>query len=319
VKIGRNPVAGSSKIAPHIGSVVSLELGGQDGKLPAFIALNSPYSVGAGYLPPGTGPFYISPGGAGLANTTHPDGADRFDRRYSLLQQLDAGLRASGELGAAPAEMFAFNLAARKLVYNSDLDRIFTFNTAERQRFGTSSFGNACIAARNLLRAKAGARFIQITQGSWDHHENMYGAGASQIAVARQFDAALGPLIADLRDDGLLDETLIVAMGEFGRVPGPLNQGGGRDHYLQQAVLMAGAQITGNRAIGSTDRDGRNTADYGWSRRRDIRAEDIEATIYSALGIDWTTVRHDDPLGRGFEYVPGSDRDVYGPINELWG
>src|SRR6185295_17442066 len=69
VKIGRNPVAGSSKIAPHIGSVVSLELGGQDGKLPAFIALNSPYSVGAGYLPPGTGPFYISPGGAGLANT----------------------------------------------------------------------------------------------------------------------------------------------------------------------------------------------------------------------------------------------------------
>jgi hypothetical protein len=82
---------------------------------------------------------------------------------------------------------------------------------------------------------------------------------------------------------------------------------------------MAGAQITGNRAIGSTDRDGRNTADYGWSRRRDIRAEDIEATIYSALGIDWTTVRHDDPLGRGFEYVPGSDRDFYGPINELWG
>ena len=56
----------------------------------------------------------------------------------------------------------------------------------------------------------------------------------------------------------------------------------------------------------------------GWSRDRDIRPEDIEATIYSALGIDWTTVRRDDPLGRGFEYVPFSDRDLYGPVHELW-
>jgi hypothetical protein len=64
---------------------------------------------------------------------------------------------------------------------------------------------------------------------------------------------------------------------------------------------------------------GRQTQDPGWSRGRDIRAEDIEATIYSALGIDWTTVRRDDPLGRGFEYVPfASTQDLYGPIDELW-
>src|SRR5439155_3807272 len=97
----------------------------------------------------------------------------RFDRRYKLEQKIDAELRMSGELGTAPAEMFAFNQSARKLVYNSDIDRIFTFNTAERQRFGSTSFGNACIAARNLLRADSGVRFIQITHGSWDHHENM--------------------------------------------------------------------------------------------------------------------------------------------------
>ncbi|MBL8230007.1 MAG: hypothetical protein JNL98_16075, partial [Bryobacterales bacterium] len=57
----------------------------------------------------------------------------------------------------------------------------------------------------------------------------------------------------------------------------------------------------------------------GWGRGREIRAEDVEATIYSAMGIDYTTVRRDDPIGRGFEYVPFSDRDLYGPIHELWG
>ena len=124
--------------------------------------------------------------------------------------------------------------------------------------------------------------------------------------------------MADLRSDGSLDNTLIVAMGEFGRTVGPLNVNSGRDHHPQQSVLMAGAQIHGKRAIGSTDPTGGIIADPGWYRQREIRPEDIEATIYSALGIDWTTVRHDDPLGRGFEYVPLSEQDIYGPINELW-
>ncbi len=58
--------------------------------------------------------------------------------------------------------------------------------------------------------------------------------------------------------------------------------------------------------------------DYGWSRNREPHPEDVEATIYSALGIDWTKIRYDDPFGRGFEYVPYAKDDVYGPINELW-
>ena len=70
--------------------------------------------------------------------------------------------------------------------------------------------------------------------------------------------------------------------------------------------------------IGETSADGAFTIDPGWSRFRDVRPEDIEATIYSALGINWTTIRDDDPLGRGFEYVPGSAEDLYGPVNELW-
>ena len=135
--------------------------------------------------------------------------------------------------------------------------------------------------------------------------------------MAKQFDTGLATLIADLKSDGLLDSTLIVAMGEFGRTVGPLNSQSGRDHYLQQSALFAGGGIKGGRAIGATDRLGAVTVDPGWSKQRNIKPEDIEATIYSALGIDWTTVRHDDPLGRGFEYVPTTEGLQFGPIDEL--
>ena len=71
--------------------------------------------------------------------------------------------------------------------------------------------------------------------------------------------------------------------------------------------------------MGQTNATGSDTANFGWSQNRYVYPEDIEATIYSAMGIDWTTIRHDDPFHRGFEYVPFSEQDLYGPINELWG
>jgi uncharacterized protein (DUF1501 family) len=227
-------------------------------------------------------------------------------------------MRASSELGPKPDEMFTFHESARKLMYNSAVDRIFTFDQNERNRYGNTAFGNACITARNLFRANMGTRFVQITFGGWDHHVNIYQANANLQALSRQFDNAMGVLLADLKSDGLLEETLVVAMGEFGRTVGPLNVSAGRDHHLQQAALIAGAKVRGKRVLGSTDDQGRATKEPGWGRERDIRAEDIEATIYSALGIDWTTIRRDDPLGRGFEYVPFADRDLYGPVHELW-
>jgi uncharacterized protein (DUF1501 family) len=126
-------------------------------------------------------------------------------------------------------------------------------------------------------------------------------------------------LMADLKASNMLDQTLIVCMGEFGRTVGAPNSTAGRDHFLQTAVMFAGAGIRGPKAIGATDSTGALTSQPGWSRDRDIRAEDVEATIYSALGIDWMTMRRDDPLGRGFEYVPlSSTQDIYGPLHELW-
>jgi uncharacterized protein (DUF1501 family) len=202
-------------------------------------------------------------------------------------------------------------------MYNPTVDNVFTFAAAERTRYGNSAFGNACITARNLLRAGLGTRFIQIAIGGWDHHVNIYQAN-TLANVGKQFDTGLANLIADLKTDGLLDSTLIVAMGEFGRTVGPLNSQNGRDHFLQQAALFAGAGITGRRAIGATDATGGVTTEPGWSGGRPIKPEDIEATIYSALGIDWTTVRRDDPLGRGFEYVPTTEGLQFAPVDELW-
>jgi len=81
---------------------------------------------------------------------------------------------------------------------------------------------------------------------------------------------------------------------------------------------MAGGGVRGGQTIGVTDAVGDRAVDYGWSEKRDIRPEDVTATIYSALGIDYTIVRPDDPLGRGFEYVPLAKDGTYRPVNELF-
>ncbi|HYO83811.1 MAG TPA: DUF1501 domain-containing protein [Bryobacteraceae bacterium] len=319
VQIGRNPASGLARIAPHIGSVVSLELGDmQKAVLPPFLSMNVSSGPGAGYLAPEHGAFYISPGGNGLGNSSHRDGAPAFQRRYNLLNDLDAEARGHDARGTAYAEMQAFNLSARKLMYNDAVSRAFTWDADTRTRYGNTGFGNACIATRNILQAGLGTRFVQITIGGWDNHQNIYQPNANLQARTREFDNGLGALLGDLKESGLLDETLVVAMGEFGRTVGPLNNQNGRDHFLQQSLLVAGARVRGGRAIGATDSVGGVTVETGWRRDREIRAEDIEATMYSALGIDWTTIRRDDPLGRGFEYVPFADRDLYGPVHELW-
>ena len=324
IQIGRNPVPAVNKYAPHIGSVVSLEFAAQTaGKpLPAFLSLNSNPGPENGYLASEHAPFYVNPNGNGLGNTTHSAGTAAFLRRYELMQQLDAEERSLQTLGPGTPEMVNWNLSARRLMYNSDVDAAFRFSTEDRNRYGNSGFGNACITARNLLKADLGPRFIQISLGGWDNHNNIYTGpfnAANAASLARQFDAGLALLLEDLKSNGLFDQTLVIALGEFGRTTGALTSTNGRDHHLQQAALIAGAGIRGGRAIGSTDAQGRATAEPGWSLARDIRSEDIEATIYSAMGIDWTKIRYDYPAGRGFEYVPRvNNQEFYAPIHDLW-
>ena len=326
VQIGRNPAAALGNIAPNIGSVVAIEkeperTAGQ--VFPVFLALNANNQAGPGYFSAKYAPFKLTPNPrnptAGLPDTTNAAGAARIEERWGLLHAVDDSLRLSSPLGTPVSDYGDFYQSAKALMYNPVVDAAFKYTANDAARYGGTAFGASCLVAKQVLAANQGTRYVQISFGSWDMHQNIYSAAANSLAaMGKQLDDGVSALLGDLKASGQLDNTLVVMMGEFGRTVGKITPAGGRDHYPQQSVIFAGAGVRGGRAIGSTDATGANSADYGWSRGRDIKPEDIEATIYSAMGINWTTVRYDDPFGRGFEYVPFSDQDVYGPINELW-
>ena len=329
-QIGRNPAAALGNIAPNIGSVVAIEKDPErtPGQVfPTFLALNSAAAVGGGYFPATYAPFKINPAATGLPNTANPDdptgSSGRFSTMYGGLHTLDDPLRGNTPYGKPHEDYDAFYSQAKGMMYNSTVQSAFRFTSADSQRYGNSAFGNACLVAKQVLAANQGTRFVLISFGSWDMHQDIYGQqnakGNNLYTMGKPLDEGYSALLGDLKATGQLDSTLVVMVGEFGRTVGPLSAAGGRDHWTQQSAVFAGAGIKGGRAIGSTTSDGSATLDPGWSRGRSVNPEDIEATIYSAIGIDWTTVRHDDPFGRGFEYVPFSDQNLYGPINELWG
>ncbi|MCS6884849.1 MAG: DUF1501 domain-containing protein [Acidobacteriota bacterium] len=327
VEIGRNPATPFAKIAPNIGAVVAMEYESKrqtNQKLPGFIALTDGSTVtGAGYLPPQFAPFKVVPSATGILNSTHPAGEDRFSTRYRALQGIDAELR-SGVLGGNSLAMAAAYNQGKDMMYNPEVLSIFQYTSDEVAPYGNNTFGAACLIARNIIKADLGTRFIEIVNPGWDHHQGIYDRTQGIYPRAAQIDAAVAKLIADLASTpsktgkSLLDETLIVMMGEFGRSPGSLNNQSGRDHYLQMSAVFAGGGVKGGRVIGKTSNDGAHTVEYGWQRNVLIRPEDVFCTIYSALGIDYTTVLSDDPFKRGFEYVPYAKDGLYAPIDVLF-
>ncbi len=321
-QIGRNPVSAFGKIAPHIGSVVAIEKERErtPGQIfPGFLAMNVGSSPGAGFFPADFAPFKFAPAAGGLGNTTHPGGQARFEDRWRQLHVLDDPLRKNSPLGKPAQDLDDFYEAAKDLMYSPVADQAFRFTAADSQRYGNTAFGNALLVAKQVLAANQGTRFIQINLGGWDMHANIYDRNTGLYRLGKTFDDGFGVFLADMQASGLLNETLVVMMGEFGRTVGPLTAQRGRDHFQQQFVVFAGGGVQGGRAIGETNSAGAFTVEPGWSRGRDVRVEDVEATIYSALGINWTTIRYDDPFKRGFEYVPAVKEDAYGPIDELWG
>jgi uncharacterized protein DUF1501 len=322
-QIARNPGGATGAIAPHMGAVVALE--SQAARtpadvLPGFIALNAGSIPTCGYLPAKYAPFGVTTDESGLSTLAHPEGADRFTRRWDLLHQLDAN-RTSGALGKPSLDMNDFYDQAKTLMEAPGVNALFTYDDAEHARYGSSTFGDSLVVARNLVASNKGTRFVQVTLGGWDHHSDIYDKDAAQSIYAQsaELDAGLAGLLADLEAMKLLDSTLVVLASEFGRTVGALNGQGGRDHYLRNSVVFAGGGTKGGRAIGKTDATGANVVEYGWAPNRDVRPEDVTCTIYSALGIDYTKIRNDDPLGRGFEYVPFATEGHYAPIEELWG
>ena len=319
-QIARNPGGATGAIAPHIGAVVALEsqINRAPGDvLPGFIALNSTGIPSAGYLSASYAPFQVVPAATGLPTISHPDGATRFSDRWSFLQQLDTN-RASGILGKSTLDMNDFYTQSKALMDAPNINATFSFSATDHTKYGATTFGDSLIVARNLVAAGKGTRFVQATLGGWDHHSGIYTPAATGVnslyTQCKQFDPAYAALLADLRSmpgsvsgKTLLDETMVVVIAEFGRTVGVLNNQDGRDHNLRMSTVWAGGGVRGG-----------NVAEFGWSANRDVRPEDVTSTIYSALGIDYTTVRHDDPLNRGFEYVPFAKDGTYKPIEELF-
>jgi hypothetical protein len=311
IQVARNPISSQGRVAPHIGSVVAREFGLKaQAALPAFFSLNAFTGPGSGFLSSDTSPVFLQPNGAGLSPETSFMDRAAYARRRELLMRLEEGQQYEG----SAAEAAQFKLSAREILFSDRIDRLFKYEPVESQRYGRSAFGNACLVARNLVSAAMGVRYVEITIPGWDMHSGIYRALPN---LGGEFDQGLGALISDLKANGKFDETLIVAMGEFGRTVGDLNGLQGRDHFPQQSVLLAGGGVRGLRAIGETDAKGSLTSEPGWSADRHIRAEDIAATIYSALGIDWTTVIRTES-GSRFEYVPVSEETPYQAVSELW-
>lgn len=152
-----------------------------------------------------------------------------------------------------------------------------------RAQYGHHTLGQSCLMARRLI--EAGTKFVTVTDRGWDTHEQLYtrlkeGYTGGSVGKVPKLDTAYSALVADLADRGLLDTTLVILMGEFGRTP-KLNPRGGRDHWPRAfSVALAGGGIRGGQVVGRSDSHGEQPAD------RPVTPADLVRTIYSQIGID---------------------------------
>jgi uncharacterized protein (DUF1501 family) len=172
---------------------------------------------------------------------------------------------------------------------------------ALRDAYGRNLFGQGCLLARRLV--ERGVPFVEVTLGGWDTH----GDNFNQVQrLSGILDPAWGTLMEDLKEHGLLDSTLIVWMGEFGRTP-QINGGRGRDHYPNAwSTVLAGGGVKGGQAIGRTSPDGMTVQD------RPVSVADLLATVCEALGID-PKKQNDSNVGRPIRIVEKSAQ----PIREV--
>jgi len=306
------------KEVPAVGSVVALETWAQrrpSDILPPYVAFNVTQSqaglLKSGFLPARYAPFHVDTATGMSAYALAPEERAGYERRWAMLQDFDARLRHDPSPEAKAFRDYNDHYqAAHRMITDPRTEKLFRLDPGERKRYGSTITGDAAILARNLIEADAGTRFLFLQQNGWDHHKDIY-SRENFYRLSHDLDAALAALIEDLasrkRPGGrtLLDETLVICMGEFGRTPGALTEGlKGRDHYqYAMTALVAGGGVRGGRVIGGTDAAGAKVVNPGWGVKRSIYMEDVAATIYSALGIDWKKSIRETPSGREFYYI----------------
>ncbi len=279
---------------PMYGSVVA-HLRSNSSALPSHVAvpkfsLGGGRFTGNGYLPVTAQPFSVG------GDPAKPDfsvadldffpgiGRDRVDRRRAFLQKLDATQR---RVEATEAEALDPQMEqAYRLITSPEAKQAFDLSLErERGKYGSRTIGQCCLLARRLV--ERGVPFVTVNNVGWDTHQDAYtrlkeGYTGAKVPVGLipSLDTALAALLDDLQERGLLDTTLVMVMGEFGRTP-KINTSGGRDHWPRVfSVALAGGGIRGGQVVGASDAVGESPAD------RAVTPADLAATIYTLLGID---------------------------------
>jgi hypothetical protein len=282
-------------IHPALGSMVAKEVGDPNAQLPNFVALSIFNVNGAGFLPAEFAPFKVRPG-MPIPNAAYPKGltAEAFRRRLDLIRSQDeeflrdyacAESQIHG-VGYEKADRLVHSPLIKAFDYKKEDSKLIKAYGADAPNANGHFYGQACLIARRLV--ESGVKFVQISVDIlWDHHKDIFNTMPGPTAL---LDSGLSGLISDLSDRGLLDSTLVLCMGEFGRTP-KINKDNGRDHYPRAwSLAMAGGGIQGGRVVGATDADGVEVT------KDPVRIPDLLATVYTCLGVDHTK-RIPTPIG----------------------
>lgn len=295
---------------PSLGSVTAHEKSAPPG-LPAYFSMPSmSRSAGPNFLGAKYAPFVVD-GDPNNKNfrvrdvTVPPELAvDRFTERCDLRKSVDQFQRLLDKNLADPAlNLDEHYLQASQLMQSSSAQAAFDISKEPdkvRDAYGRNAFGQRALLARRLV--EAGVPFITLYDGGWDHHTKLFETLKKRLPT---WDQTVAALINDLDERGLLETTMVIALGEFGRTP-QINKDGGRDHWSNaMSVLFAGGGTPGGQVIGSTDKHGFAAVE------RVLSPENFASTIYAKLGIDPGKVLY-APNGRPAHIV--SDPT---PIKEL--
>jgi hypothetical protein len=297
---------------PSMGAVTAHERKTTGGLPPYFSIPSMTRSGGPNFLGARYAPFVVpdDPNSASfrVRDVGPPRGLDdtRVDGRRDLRDRLDHFRRYADKSAGDPAlALDEYYDQGYELMSSRQAQRAFDITREDpkvRDRYGRSPFGQRCLLARRLV--EAGVPFVTLNEGGWDHHVSLFDKFDERMPAV---ESSIATLIDDLDQRGLLDSTLVVALGEFGRTP-RINKDAGRDHWSNaMSVLVAGCGTPGGQVVGATDARG-----YAASERV-LSPENFTATVYTKLGIDPGKILY-TPSGRPTYLV--SDPT---PIRELMG
>jgi hypothetical protein len=295
-------------VYPSLGAIVSAELGRADFPMPNFVAIygggppNPDPFHGPGFLGPRHQPLVVRSPDRGVENLSPLEKPGVFEDRYSLLEEMQRSFHGTHTTTAVQGQTTTVERTVRLM--RASQARAFDLTQEPlkvRDAYGRNQFGDACLMARRLI--EVGVPFVEVQQGGWDTHGfggTPANGGAFRIIrdLSLPNDRALAALIDDLQARGLLDQTLIAWMGEFGRTPIVGRQGlGGRDHYAKAwSTVLVGGGIKGGQIIGRTDKTAAEVVE------RPVNIYDFMATICKVLGIDYTK-ENKAPGGRPIRIV----------------